>query len=203
MKPTEEEAGMSTAGKVILWLFILLCLLPALLILAVFLTARFYPKSKLGQKIALRKAMFEEMMEKRKERKMELAEKKAMEKLQKKNAQLNIVHQAVNNTEGAFSSDVDDAISKSAMKTQLANKVYPATDCEDKNISHHRIGPLSEDENLVSEKNYGKGNKAMMIKDNDSVFEAKIGNYNTAGGYNTSDPSIPPPPMNNPQVAYV
>ena len=48
VKPTEEEAGMSTAGKVILWLFILLCLLPALLILAVFLTARFYPKSKLG-----------------------------------------------------------------------------------------------------------------------------------------------------------
>lgn len=103
VEPVKEEAGMSTAGKVILWLFILLCLLPALLILAVFLTAKFYPKSKLGQKIALRKAMFEEMMEKRKERKMELAEKKAMEKLQKKNAQLNIVHQAVNNTEGAFS----------------------------------------------------------------------------------------------------
>lgn len=62
---------------------------------------------------------------------------------------------------------------------------------------------MSEDENLVSEKNYGKGNKGMMIKDTDSVFEAKLGNYNTAGGYNTNDPSIPPPPMNNPQVSYV
>ena len=64
---------------------------------------------------------------------MELAEKRAMEKLQKKNAQLNIVHQAVNNTEGAFGSDIDDGISKSSNKGQLANKIYPATDCEDKN----------------------------------------------------------------------
>ena len=136
---------------------------------------------------------------------MELAEKRAMEKLQKKNAALNAVqHQAVNNTEGAFSSDIDDANSKSALKGQLNNhKVYPATDCEDKNGSHQRIGPLSEDENLASEKNYGKGNKAMMIKDNDSVFEAKLGGYNTVGAYNTNDPSIPPPPMHNPQAAYV
>lgn len=81
----------------------------------------------------------------------------------------------------------------------MANKIYPATDCEDKNASHHRIGPLSEDENLVSEKNYGKG----KMKDNDSVLEAKLGNYNSNAGYNTSDPSIPPPPMNNPQAAYV
>ena len=56
------------------------------------------------------------MMEKRKEQKMELAEKRAMEKLKKKNAQLNIVHQAVNNTEGAFGSDIDDGISKSSNK---------------------------------------------------------------------------------------
>ena len=82
----------------------------------------------------------------------------------------------------------------------MANKIYPATDCEDKNGSHHRIGPLSEDENLVSEKNFGKG----KMKDNDSVLEARLGNYNSNAGYNTSDPSIiPPPPMNNPQAAYV
>ena len=56
------------------------------------------------------------MMEKRKEQKMELAEKRAMEKLKKKNAQLNIVHQAVNNTEGAFGSDIDDGMSKSSNK---------------------------------------------------------------------------------------
>jgi len=58
---------------------------------------------------------------------------------------------AVNNTEGAscvVGSDVDDAaITKSALKNNAAacNKVYPATDCEDKNFSQ-RIGPMSEDE---------------------------------------------------------
>ena len=65
VEPEQEEGGMSTAGKVFLWLFILLCLVPGLLILAVFLTAKFYPKSKVGSKIRLRKAMFDEMMEKR------------------------------------------------------------------------------------------------------------------------------------------
>ena len=41
---------------------------------------------------------------------------------------------AVNNTEGAMGSDLDEAaITKSAYKSNPANKVYPATDCEDKN----------------------------------------------------------------------
>lgn len=48
VEPAEETGGMSTAGKVFLWLFILLCLLPALLILGAFLAAKFYPKSKAG-----------------------------------------------------------------------------------------------------------------------------------------------------------
>ena len=56
---------------------------------------------------------------------------------------------AVNNTEGAscvVGSDVDDAaITKSGNKNNPCNKVYPATDCEDKNFSQ-RIGPMSEDE---------------------------------------------------------
>ena len=45
----EGSGGMSKGGKAVLWLFILLIVIPALLILAAFLIAKFYPKSKLGQ----------------------------------------------------------------------------------------------------------------------------------------------------------
>ena len=62
-----------------------------------------------------------------------------------------MLHNA-NNTEGAMGSDLDDvAISKSAQKNAAANRVYPATDCEDKNFSQ-RIGPMSEDEQITDKK---------------------------------------------------
>ena len=49
---------MSAIAIVLLLLFILLILIPALLILVCFLTAKFYPKSKLGEKIWRRYEMF-------------------------------------------------------------------------------------------------------------------------------------------------
>ena len=80
-----DKEGMSKAGKAFLWLFILLILIPALLILALYLTARYYPKSAAGQNVLQRYEMFKEMMAKRKERKLRLAEQRAIERLQKKN----------------------------------------------------------------------------------------------------------------------
>jgi len=48
--------------------------------------------------------------------------------------------------EGAHGADMDDvAIAKNTLKHAKENRVYPATDTDDKNVSQ-RIGPLSEDE---------------------------------------------------------
>ena len=141
------------------------------------------------------------MMEQRRERKIRLAEQRAIEKLQKKNAQMMI--QAVNNTEGAMGSDIDDAaITKSGLKNAAANKVYPATDCEDKgpNFSQ-RIAPMTDDEQFQEKKTFGS---KITGKDNDAVFgtEQKLGSfadqsYNTAanhGRVNSGVPGMPPPP---------
>ena len=73
---------MSKAGTAFLWLFIIFILLPALLVLAMFLTAKYYPKSQAGENILHRYEMFQEMMAKRKENKMRLAEQRAHEKLE-------------------------------------------------------------------------------------------------------------------------
>ena len=71
---TDDKSGMSKTGIAILLLFIVFILIPALLILACFLTVRFYPSSKVGEKLIKRKELFKEMMERRKERKLRLAE---------------------------------------------------------------------------------------------------------------------------------
>ena len=44
----EDKGGMSKAGVAFLILFVLLCIIPLLLILAAFLTAKYYPKSPVG-----------------------------------------------------------------------------------------------------------------------------------------------------------
>ena len=72
---------MSKAGKAFLWLFILLILIPGLLILAAFLTAKYYPKSKAGVQVVNRYEMFKEMMERRRQRRQKQAEQNAVESL--------------------------------------------------------------------------------------------------------------------------
>ena len=76
---------MSKAGKAILWLSILLILLPCLLVLACFLTAKYRPDSAVGKKVLQRKQLFHDMMAKRREKKLRLAEMKVSEKLKVKN----------------------------------------------------------------------------------------------------------------------
>ena len=58
-----DSGGMSTAGAVFLWLFILLIVLPCLLVLAAFLIARFKPESEVGKKVKLRYQLFKQMVE--------------------------------------------------------------------------------------------------------------------------------------------
>ena len=59
----EDSGGMSTAGAVFLWLFILLIVLPCLLVLVAFLIARYKPESQVGQKVKLRYQLFKQMVE--------------------------------------------------------------------------------------------------------------------------------------------
>ena len=54
----EDSDGMSTAGKVFLWLFILLFVIPGLLLLAAFLIGKYKPDSKVGAKVNIRYALF-------------------------------------------------------------------------------------------------------------------------------------------------
>ena len=85
----DEEGGMSKAGKAVLWLFIILILIPLLLVLALYLVARYYPKSRAGQNVLHRYEMFKEMMAKRKERKLRLAEERALENIKKRSDSMN------------------------------------------------------------------------------------------------------------------
>ena len=54
----QDSEGMSTVGKVLLWLFILIFVIPALLLLVAFLIGKYKPDSKVGAKVNIRYALF-------------------------------------------------------------------------------------------------------------------------------------------------
>ena len=86
------------------------------------------------------------MMAKRKERKLRLAEERALENIKRKGEKMQPIPINTTMGEGAHGADMDDvAIAKNTLKHAKENRVYPATDTDDKNVSQ-RIGPLSEDE---------------------------------------------------------
>ena len=78
-----------------------------------------------------------------------------------------------NHTEGALGSDVDEIIKSGNKKDVAANKIYPATDCEDKNNNSQRmgIGPMSEDEQIVTDKKIGQ---KMKKGDDDQVIDSAM-----------------------------
>jgi len=91
---------------------------------------------------------------------------------------------AVNNSvEGpvpsSANSDMDDvALTKKGSKNDPnTNKVYPATDCDDKNFSQQRIGPMSEDEQFSEKAKLGK--VFAQMKNDDPLVTPGASNYET------------------------
>ena len=81
-----------------------------------------------------------------------------------------------NHTEGALGSDVDEIIKSGNKKDGAANKIYPATDCEDKNNHSQRmgIGPMSEDEQIVTDKKIGQFGQKTKKGDDDQVIDSAM-----------------------------
>ena len=69
---SDDEGGMSAAGKTFLWLFIIFIVIPALLVLACYLIVKYRPESPAGKEIQRRYTMYKEMAAKEYARRQEL-----------------------------------------------------------------------------------------------------------------------------------